>query len=605
MTGKRLTFQEFVERSRKNHGDTYTYHEETYNGTKKHTIITCPIHGDFKQTPKNHMGGQGCPKCALERDRTPEKCAHLRAESKKRFGDRYEFPKLEQEFIDTGSHITIKCKVCGNVFTKRVCDHITSPMGGCRVCYKESLKKYYTYDDLLQYKKEEIQLKPFEGQIEKHDKCIGLCPIHGEYEVYVSTILDGRGQCQKCSGNKARRSVDSFKEEFETRYGEVLEADYSSFVKMDENMRFKCKHCGHVFLRQPNNMLQTIFPNGPCPKCSQELVSKRRTKTLDQFIQDVEAKYGPDAMDFSDSIYTKSDEPITVKCKKCGRYFTKTPNSILQGYGCPYHNCNHSKAEEDIAMFLRDIGEEVWTNDRSILPHHLEMDIYLPLRKIGIEYDGLFWHNENIKGQNYHLMKTEEAQKQGVRLFHVFEDEWVEDNKRAIWKSILSLHLKHYTTLIKASACSVEPISLEDLNTFLVGTHLMGAFDAVYQYGLFHNRCLISAIAIDKNFHIKRYSTTLNTIVHHGFQALLENVIAMHHPRRLTIDVDRRWGNAQSLEKIGFHLYNTIPPTFHYGIFSRRETQETFSKLPMEEQEKKWFKIYDCGYLQYQLDLTN
>jgi Zn finger protein HypA/HybF involved in hydrogenase expression len=34
-----------------------------YVNAKKKVIITCPIHGDFEQTPNAHMNGQGCPKC--------------------------------------------------------------------------------------------------------------------------------------------------------------------------------------------------------------------------------------------------------------------------------------------------------------------------------------------------------------------------------------------------------------------------------------------------------------------------------------------------------------------------------------------------------------
>ena len=43
--------------------------------------------------------------------------------------------ELKEEFENSHSKITIKCKKCGNEFTKIACDHITSPNGGCRHCY--------------------------------------------------------------------------------------------------------------------------------------------------------------------------------------------------------------------------------------------------------------------------------------------------------------------------------------------------------------------------------------------------------------------------------------------------------------------------------------
>ena len=36
--------------------------ENSIDLTKK-VIITCPIHGDFWETPENHLNGVGCPDC--------------------------------------------------------------------------------------------------------------------------------------------------------------------------------------------------------------------------------------------------------------------------------------------------------------------------------------------------------------------------------------------------------------------------------------------------------------------------------------------------------------------------------------------------------------
>ena len=46
------------------HLDKYTYDKVVYLNTKTNILITCPIHGDFKQKPENHLKGSGCPSCA-------------------------------------------------------------------------------------------------------------------------------------------------------------------------------------------------------------------------------------------------------------------------------------------------------------------------------------------------------------------------------------------------------------------------------------------------------------------------------------------------------------------------------------------------------------
>ena len=54
----------FIECARKKHGDKYNYMNTHYVNTRTNVIITCPIHGDFKTTPNRHLDGVGCPKCA-------------------------------------------------------------------------------------------------------------------------------------------------------------------------------------------------------------------------------------------------------------------------------------------------------------------------------------------------------------------------------------------------------------------------------------------------------------------------------------------------------------------------------------------------------------
>ena len=47
------------------HGDKYDYSEVDYVNNKKLVKIICPIHGEFWQTPDKHINcAQGCPKCS-------------------------------------------------------------------------------------------------------------------------------------------------------------------------------------------------------------------------------------------------------------------------------------------------------------------------------------------------------------------------------------------------------------------------------------------------------------------------------------------------------------------------------------------------------------
>jgi len=63
-TLKKLSQEEFIKRSNIIHNNFYSYLNAIYTGIFDKLIITCPIHGDFEQTPANHINHkQGCPNC--------------------------------------------------------------------------------------------------------------------------------------------------------------------------------------------------------------------------------------------------------------------------------------------------------------------------------------------------------------------------------------------------------------------------------------------------------------------------------------------------------------------------------------------------------------
>ena len=53
----------FIEKAKKIHGDKYDYSKIQYMSTHKQICIICPDHGEFWQTPANHLKGEGCPLC--------------------------------------------------------------------------------------------------------------------------------------------------------------------------------------------------------------------------------------------------------------------------------------------------------------------------------------------------------------------------------------------------------------------------------------------------------------------------------------------------------------------------------------------------------------
>lgn len=67
---------------------------------------------------------------------------------------------------------------------------------------------------------------------------------------------------------------------------------------------------------------------------------------------------------------------------------------------------------------------EIIRNDRNIISP-LEIDIYIPEKNLAVEFNGIYWHSFYEK--NYHKNKTNICKNKGIRLFHIWEDEWIKD----------------------------------------------------------------------------------------------------------------------------------------------------------------------------------
>ena len=60
---KKLSTEEFIKRANEIHKEKYDYSKVEYKTTETKVCIICPEHGEFWQTPHAHLAGQNCPKC--------------------------------------------------------------------------------------------------------------------------------------------------------------------------------------------------------------------------------------------------------------------------------------------------------------------------------------------------------------------------------------------------------------------------------------------------------------------------------------------------------------------------------------------------------------
>jgi len=105
---KKKTTAEFIKEAQLLHNNFYTYNNTVYKNNRTKVVITCPTHGEFQQTPNNHLQnkGRGCRQCQYDK---------LAAK----------FSTAQEDFIETAS-ITHKNKYnYSNVVYKNIHTKIT------------------------------------------------------------------------------------------------------------------------------------------------------------------------------------------------------------------------------------------------------------------------------------------------------------------------------------------------------------------------------------------------------------------------------------------------------------------------------------------------
>ena len=273
-----------------------------------------------------------------------------------------------------------------------------------------------------------------------------------------------------------------------------------------------------------------------------------------------------------------------------------------------YSSRVNSKFQQEVFDFI-GMDNTIQNTRKIIAPY--ELDIYSPDLKLAIECDGLYWHANN--DSKYHLMKTEMCNKLGIRLIHITDWQW--HNQQDIIKSILNAALNRYETKIYARKCIIKNVSNKDTKEFLKNNHIQGSVNASTNIGLYYNDELIQLITLGKSrykkdeYELYRMCTKLNTQVIGGFTRLLAQI-----NKPIVSYVDRSLFTGEGYEKTGWTKLYTTPPSYAYYKqnikLNRTQTQKhklqsllsTFDPNLSEKQNminNNWSIMYDCGTIKF------
>lgn len=133
----RYNTQETIERFKIIHQDKYDYSKFKYSGNLVHSIIICKNHGEFNQTPKDHLAGRGCKKCGYNKVSTDlnkglEYHLKLACEIHKNV---YDYSNISENYTTLHQKYFIGCPKHG-LFEQTLVAHVHQK-AGCPKCFGE------------------------------------------------------------------------------------------------------------------------------------------------------------------------------------------------------------------------------------------------------------------------------------------------------------------------------------------------------------------------------------------------------------------------------------------------------------------------------------
>lgn len=281
----------------------------------------------------------------------------------------------------------------------------------------------------------------------------------------------------------------------------------------------------------------------------------------------------------------------------------------------------NSKDETEIMAFIESLGFECLC-DRHVLKGK-ELDIYIPSKKLAIEYNGNMWHTEKYgKDSKYHLSKTLECEKAGIRLIHIFEDEY------NLHKDIVLSKIKHILgkddgEKVPARKCIIREISMDTAGKFLNANHIQGCATATVYLGAYYKNELVGVLSFLNEgngvWNLNRFATDITK----HCQGVAGKMFA-YFTRRWDFETiksfaDRRWSsdNSNLYTNLGFKFDDYTMPDYRYynQKVSRYERFHKFGfrkqilakkyNLPLTMTEREmtyklgYDKIWDCGLIRY------
>lgn len=260
------------------------------------------------------------------------------------------------------------------------------------------------------------------------------------------------------------------------------------------------------------------------------------------------------------------------------------------------------------------ILDDVLMNAKPFNGSKQEVDIYIPVLRVGFEYDGIYWHSEASSGKKlYHYEKDKQAALEGIKIYHITDVEWKKKKDICVSRvnSILGKNKKIY-----ARKTEIKEVGHGDAMQFLDANHIQGAAASSINLGLYdqdNQNTLVALMTFGKSrynsyqYELIRYCSALNTNVVGGASKLFSRAKNMIGFETVVSFCDLRWGTGSMYEQLGFKRVRHNGPSYLYtNGYLTLENRLTYQKhrlsgilTDFDSTLSEWENMQNHGYDRY------
>ena len=268
------------------------------------------------------------------------------------------------------------------------------------------------------------------------------CSKGHEWKTQIKNRTKGTG-CPYCAGRKVLIGFNDLattnpvlaSEWNYQKNGDLTPNDFTA--NSSKKVWWKCNE-GHEWQATITNRNHA----NDCPVCQNKtiLVGYNDLKTINPTLAN-EWNYDKNGTLKPENVAESSGKKVWWKCKK-GHEWKATIASRNSGNGCPVCNSERHTSFPECALvyYLKKYDIDVIHSCKTL---GYELDVYIPSKKIAIEYDGSFWHKNKAKKE---LKKNLQCKENGIKLYRIRQglpslndssiDYLVEENQKDLEKAL-------------------------------------------------------------------------------------------------------------------------------------------------------------------------